>query len=186
MTADEVIDDLKDEMRKTLDAFRQELSRIRSGRATTALLDGILPEYYGTRTALNQIATVSVPEPRLIIVQPFDRQALTAIEKAIQQSDLGLNPLNDGKILRLPIPDLTEERRKEIVRQVRKKTEDYRVSVRGHRHDALEMLKEMCKEKELTEDDQHRAKDRVEGEVKEILERVGEMLKAKEKEVRTV
>lgn len=186
MTADEVIEDLRREMQKTLEAFRQELSRIRTGRATTALLDGIHPEYYGARTALNQLATVSAPEPRLLVVQPFDREALNAIEKAIQQSDLGLNPLNDGKILRIPIPELTEERRKEIVRHLRKKTEDYRVSVRSHRHDALEMFKEMVKEKELTEDENHRARDRVEAEVKEALERVEEMLKAKEKDVLAV
>lgn len=186
MTDHEVVEDLKKEMDKTLGAFRRELAKIRTGRATTALLDGIQAEYYGTRTPLKQIAQVNVPEPRLIVVQPFDKAALTAIERAIQQSDLGLNPLNDGKILRIPIPELTEERRKEIVRHTRKLAEEYRVSLRAHRHDSLEFLKELLKEKEVTEDDSHRIKDRIEAETKAFLEHVEDGLKKKEQEIMTV
>jgi len=183
MNTQEVINDLKAEMEKTITAFRKEMARIRTGRASTALLDGIHPEYYGTKTPLIQLATVSAPEPRLLIVQPYDKAALTAIEKAIQQSDLGLNPQSDGKILRIPIPELTEERRKEIVRHLRKLAEEYRVSVRSHRHDSLELLKEMLKDKEINEDDSHKAKEKVESETKHQLDRLEEVLKAKEKEV---
>ena len=186
MTDQEVLDDLKKEMEKTVTAFRRELSRTRTGRASTALLEGIQAEYYGAKTPLIQLATLSAPEPRLLIVQPFDKTALTAIEKAIQQSDLGLNPQSDGKILRIPIPELNAERRKEIVKHVHKVAEEFRVSVRAHRHDALELLKEMLKEKELTEDENHRVKEKVEATTKEYLERVDKALKAKEEEILSV
>lgn len=186
MTDQEVLDDLKKEMEKTVAAFRRELSRTRTGRASTALLEGIQAEYYGAKTPLIQLATLSAPEPRLLIVQPFDKTALTAIEKAIQQSDLGLNPMSDGKILRIPIPELTAERRKEIVRHLHKVTEDFRVSVRAHRHDALELLKEMLKEKDITEDDSRRAREKIEGVTKEYLERLDKTLKVKEEEVLSV
>jgi ribosome recycling factor len=186
MTDREVLDDLKKEMEKTAGAFRRELARTRTGRASTALLEGIQAEYYGAKTPLIQLATLSAPEPRLLIVQPFDKTALTAIEKAIQQSDLGLNPMSDGKILRIPIPELTAERRKEIVRHLHKVAEDFRVSMRAHRHDALELLKEMLKEKELTEDDNRRAREKIEAVTKESLERLDKILKAKEEEVLSV
>lgn len=186
MTDQEVLDDLKKEMEKTLAAFRKELSRTRTGRATTALLEGIHADYYGAKTPLIQLATMSAPEPRLLVIQPFDKAALAAIEKAIQQSDLNLNPLSDGKILRVPIPELTADRRKEIVRHLHKVAEDFRVSMRAHRHDSLELLKEMLKEKELTEDDSRRAREKVEAATKEYLERVDKALKAKEEEVLSV
>jgi ribosome recycling factor len=186
MTDQEVLDDLKKEMEKTVAAFRRDLARTRTGRASTALLEGIHADYYGAKTPLIQLATLSAPEPRLLVVQPFDKTALTAIEKAIQQSDLGLNPMSDGKILRIPIPELTAERRKEIVRHLHKVAEDFRVSVRAHRHDALELLKEMLKEKELTEDDNRRARDKIEAATKDYLERVDKVLKSKEEEVLSV
>jgi ribosome recycling factor len=186
MTDQEVLEDLKKEIEKTIAAYRRELGRTRTGRASTGLLEGIQAEYYGAKTPLIQLATLSAPEPRLLIVQPFDKAALQAIEKAIQQSDLGLNPMSDGKILRIPIPELTAERRKEIVRHLHKVTEDYRVSVRAHRHDSLELLKEMLKEKDITEDDNRRARDKIEAATKEALERVDKILKAKEEEVLSV
>lgn len=186
MTDQEVLDDLKREMEKTLTAFRRDLARTRTGRASTALLEGIHAEYYGAKTPLIQLATLSAPEPRLLVVQPFDKTGLTAIDKAIRQSDLGLNPISDGKILRIPIPELTAERRKEIVRHLHKVAEDFRVSVRAHRHDALELLKEMLKEKELTEDDNRRAREKIEATTKEYLERVDKVLKGKEEEVLSV
>jgi len=186
MTDQEVLDDLKREMEKTVTAFRRELARTRTGRASTALLEGIHAEYYGAKTPLIQLATLSAPEPRLLIVQPFDKVALIAIEKAIQQSDLGLNPMSDGKILRIPIPELTAERRKEIVRHLHKVAEDFRVSLRAHRHDALELLKEMLKEKDLTEDDSRRARDKIEATTKDYLERIDKVLKGKEEEVLSV
>jgi ribosome recycling factor len=186
MTSQEVIDDLRKELDKTIGAFRHEISRIRTNRASTALLEGLHADYYGARTPVNQLATINAPEPRLLVVQPYDKAALVAIEKAIQASDLNLNPLNDGKILRIPIPELTEERRKEIVKHVRKKAEDYRVSARAHRHDSLELVKEMVKEKDLTEDDAKRIREKIEAETKQALERVEEVLKGKEKEVLAV
>jgi ribosome recycling factor len=186
MTDQEVLDDLKREMEKTVTAFRRDLARTRTGRASTALLEGIHADYYGAKTPLIQLATLSAPEPRLLVVQPFDKAALTAIEKAIQQSDLGLNPMSDGKILRIPIPELTAERRKEIVRHLHKVAEDFRVSLRAHRHDALELLKEMLKEKELTEDDSRRARDKIEATTKDYLERLDKVLKGKEEEVLSV
>lgn len=186
MTQQEVLDDLKKEMEKTLAAFRKELTRTRTGRASTALLEGIQAEYYGAKTPLIQLATMTAPEPRLLVIQPFDKAALQAIEKAIQTSDLGLNPQSDGKILRIPIPELTQERRKEIVRHLHKMAEDFRVSTRAHRHDALELLKEMLKEKDLTEDDHRRAKEKIEHETKDYLEKIDKTLKAKEEEVLSV
>jgi ribosome recycling factor len=186
MTAQEVLDDLKRELEKTASAFGRELARIRTSRASTALLEGIHADYYGARTPIHQMATISAPEPRLLVVQPYDKTGLQAIERAIQQSDLGLNPLNDGKILRIPIPELTEERRRELVRHVRKIAEDFRVSARAHRRDALELLKEMVKEKELTEDDERRHKEKVESDTHASLDRIEKALKKKEEEVLAV
>jgi ribosome recycling factor len=187
MTPDaEVLDGCKKDMEKTIGAFRKELSHVRTGRASTALLEGITVDYYGARTPLNQLATLSAPEPSLLVVQPYDRSVLGAIEKAIQASELGLNPLNDGKILRVPIPPLTEERRRDLVKHVRKLAEDYRVSVRNHRRDSLEMLKELEKDREITEDDRRHTAEKVEALTKDHVERVEKVLKAKEDEIMAV
>jgi ribosome recycling factor len=154
---DEVLASCKDDMDKTIGAFKRELSHVRTGRANTALLDGIQVEYYGAKTPLNQLATLSAPEPTLLVIQPFDKGSVAAIEKAIKASDLGLNPQNDGKLIRVPVPPLTEERRRDLVKHTRKLAEDYRVSVRSHRRDSLEMLKELEKERTITEDDRRHA-----------------------------
>jgi ribosome recycling factor len=182
MTED-VLSQLRDDMEQTVVKFRRELGRIRTGRASTSLLEGILVDYYGTKTPLNQLAGVTVPEPRLLLLQPYDKGALHEIERAIQQSDLGLTPLNDGKIIRIPIPELTAERRRDLVKHLHKVTEEYRVSVRNHRRDAIDMLKELEKAKEITEDDLHRAQDKVQQVTNEFIERVDKTLKAKEEEV---
>jgi len=181
-----IIDDCKNEMEQTLVAFKRELARLRTARATTALLDGILVDYYGAKTPLNQLASLSAPEARLLIVQPFDRTAITDIERALQQSDLGLTPQNDGKIIRIPIPELTEQRRKDLVKHVKKVAEEFRVSVRAHRRDTLEMMKEMHKEKELTDDDLKRDQERMEHLTKEYVEKVDKILKTKEDEIMAV
>ena len=152
---------LQKEMEGSVSALRKELSKIRTGRASTALLEHIMVDYYGASTPLNQLATLSAPEPRLLVIQPFDRSAMTEIEKAILKSDLGLTPSNDGKIIRIPIPQLTEERRKELVKHVKKIAEEYRVSVRNHRRVAIEQLKEAEKKKEITADDAKHGHDRV-------------------------
>ena len=187
MTPDgEVLESCKQDMEKTVGAFRKELSHVRTGRASTALLEGITVDYYGTKTPLNQLATLSAPEPTLLVVQPYDKSVMGAVEKAIKASELGLNPLNDGKLIRVPIPPLTEERRRDLVKHVKKLAEDYRVSVRSHRRDSLEMLKELEKEKDITEDDRRHAAEKVEALTKEYVERVDKVLKAKEDEIMAV
>jgi ribosome recycling factor len=182
----EVIDTAKQEMEATLGALKKDLGHVRTGRATTHLLDGLTVEYYGAKTPLIQVATVNAPDPTLLVIQPFDRTALQAIEKAIHTSDLGLTPQNDGKIIRVPIPPLTEERRRELTKHVRKVAEDYRVGVRNHRRDALEMLKELEKDKEITQDDHRHAHDKVEALTKEYVERIDKMIKVKEDEIMAV
>jgi ribosome recycling factor len=181
-----VIDDCKQEMEQTVAAFRKDLSRLRTSRASTALLEGIVVEYYGARTPLNQLASLSAPEARLLIIQPFDRTAIADIERAIFQSDLGLTPVNDGKIIRIPIPELTEQRRKDLVKHVKKTAEEFRVSVRAHRHDAIDMLKELHKEKELNDDDFKKQQERIETLTKEYVEKVDKVLKGKEEEIMAV
>jgi len=182
----QVLDGLKQEMEQSLDGLRKELTKVRTGRASTALIDGILVEYYGTRTPLNQLAALSAPEPRLLVIQPYDKSVMGAVEKAIYQSDLGLTPVNDGKVIRVPIPELTEERRKELVRHVKKIGEEYRVSVRTHRRDANERIKKMQKDKQLTEDDARGTQDRVQKMTDEYIEKVEKVLKAKEDELLVV
>ena len=182
----EVLDSAKQDMEKTIGALKKELSHVRTGRASTALLEGITVEYYGAKTPLNQVATLSAPEATLLVIQPYDKSVIQAIEKAIQMSDLGLNPLNDGKLIRIPIPPLNEERRRDLVKHVRKLAEDYRVSMRAHRRDSLEMLKELEKEKDITEDDRRHAAEKIEALTKEYVERVEKVLKAKEDEIMAV
>jgi ribosome recycling factor len=185
MTA-EVIENLKTELDKTHAALKKELSHVRTGRASTTLLEGIHVDYYGTRTPLNQLASLSAPEPSLLVIQPYDKSVIQAIEKAIQTSDLGLNPQNDGKLIRIPIPPLTEERRRELVKHVKKVAEEFRVGARNHRRDALEMLKELEKDKDINEDDRRHADQKVEAMTKECLERMEKTLKAKEDEIMAV
>lgn len=183
---DAVIDDLKRELDATVVALRHELTRVRTGRASVGLLDGLTIDYYGAKSPLNQVASLSAPEPRLLIIQPFDRSVLGDIERAIHQSDLGLTPANDGKIIRVPIPELTEERRKNLVKHVRKIGEDYRVSARNHRRDAIDLLKTLEKDKEITEDDLRKAQEKVEELTKHCIERIDQVLKAKEADVMEV
>ncbi|MFI5395655.1 MAG: ribosome recycling factor [Candidatus Binatia bacterium] len=183
---DQVVEELRQEMERTVNALRRELARTRTGRASTSLLEGIVVEYYGTRTPLNQLAGLSAPEPRLLVIQAYDKTALAQIERAILQSDLGLVPVNDGKILRVPIPELTEERRRDLVKHVRKVAEDHRVSMRNHRRDALDLLKALEKDKEITEDDLRRAQEKAQEITKMYIERVDQVLKAKEDEIMEV
>jgi ribosome recycling factor len=181
---EDVIADVKKEMEGTVTAMRRELARTRTGRASTALFEGIVVEYYGA--PLNQLATLSAPEARLLVIQPYDRGAITEIERAILQSDLGLVPQNDGKLVRVPIPELTEQRRRDLVKHVRKVAEDFRVSVRNHRRDANDMLKELQKDGDITEDDLRRGHDKTQELTKEYTERLDKILKAKEDEIMEV
>ncbi len=148
---DEVYAQTKTSMTKSIEALQKDLKRIRTGRASLALLDGITVDYYGTPTPINQLATLSIPEARQIIIQPWDSRAVPEIEKAILKSELGLTPMNDGKLVRITLPPLTAERRKELVKVVRKMAEEFKVQIRNHRRDANELLKDMKKEKEISE-----------------------------------
>jgi ribosome recycling factor len=176
----------EDKMAKSLEKLGQELSSIRSGRATGNLLDHIKVEYYGTMTPMKQVAAVSVPDGRTIEIKPWDAGALQAIEKAIQLSDLKLTPNNDGKLIRLVIPMLTEERRKEMVKVVRKLAEDFRVAIRNDRRDAMEKIKKAEKDKVLTEDQKKSAEGALQGVTDLYIKKVDDTLAAKEKEILTV
>jgi ribosome recycling factor len=182
----EVLQGLTTEMKETVEAFRRELTRTRTGRASPALLEGLTVEYYGAKTPLNQVAGVSAPEPRLLLIQAYDRSTLGPIEKAIMQSDLGLTPVNDGKVLRVPIPELTEDRRRDLVKHVRKVGEDFRISLRSHRRDTIDLLKEMEKDKEISSDDLHRGQDKAQEITKTFTDQIDQVLKAKEDEIMEV
>jgi ribosome recycling factor len=177
---------LQKDMEGSIAALRKELTKIRTGRASTALLEHITVDYYGATTPLIQLATLSAPEPRLLVVQPFDRSAIGEIEKAILKSDLGLTPNNDGKVIRIPIPQLTEERRRELVKHVKKIAEEYRVSVRNHRRVAIEHLKEAEKKKEITADELKHGQERVQKVTDDYIGRIDKIVKAKEEEVMEV
>jgi ribosome recycling factor len=177
---------LQKEMDQSVGALRKELAKLRTGRASTALLEHVVVEYYGAHTPLNQLATLSAPDPRLLVIQPFDRSAMGDIEKAILKSDLGLTPNNDGKVIRVPIPQLTEERRKELVKHVKRIAEEFRVSIRSHRRDAVERLKEAEKKKEITADDFKHGQDRIQKITDEFIGRIEKIIKAKEEEVMEV
>jgi len=182
----EVIDECRAEMEKAVAALRKDLARVRTGRATTGLLEGVSVDYYGARTPLNQIASLSAPDPRLLVVQPFDKSVIGEIERAILKSDLGMTPQNDGKLIRIPVPELTEERRRDLVKHVRKITEDFRVSLRNHRRDGIEMLKALEKDKEISEDERRQGQDRIDALTKEYVEKIDGVLKAKEEEIMAI
>lgn len=180
---DEVYEDMKDRMEKSLEALKREFTKVRTGRASASLLDNIRVDYYGTPTPLNQMASLSTPEARLILIQPWDTSVMEDIEKAILKSELGLNPMNDGKVLRIAIPALTEERRKELVKVIGKMGEDSRVAVRNIRRDANDMIKDLKKEKEISEDDAFKAQDEVQNVTQDYINKVDEILEGKEKEI---
>ena len=173
-------------MDKAVEDLRRELSGVRSGRASISLLDHITVEYYGAPTPLNQVATLSVPEPTLITAQPWDLSLLTAIEKAIRSSDLGLNPGNDGKLIRIPIPPLTEERRKQLAKHVGKVLEDHRTAIRNIRRDENEVIKKMLKDKQVSEDEERKALEEVQKLTDQYTAKVEELAKKKEEEILTV
>jgi ribosome recycling factor len=185
-TVDELIHDAKERMAKTVEHSKSEFATVRTGRASASLLDRIEVDYYGTQTPLRQLSTVNVPEPRMLTVQPFDPSSIRAIEKAIQESDLGLTPSNDGKMIRLPIPQLTEERRKELVKVVRNMAEEHRVAVREIRRDAMRHLKELVDSGDVGADEEHRAEGRVQELTDEHTKQIDELLKHKEAEVMEV
>ncbi len=178
-----VLDDNKERMEKSLQSLDKEFKRLRTGRASSALLDGIRVDYYGTSTPLDQLASISIPDSRTISIQPWDRGAFKDVEKAILKSDLGLNPVNDGKTLRIIIPSLTEERRKELVKIAKKFTEEAKVSIRNIRRDANDTLKKQEKAKEITEDELHKTQDDVQKLTDEYIVKTDAVFAAKEKEI---
>jgi ribosome recycling factor len=180
---DDIYQDTKESMSKSIEALERELQRVRTGRASLSILDGIKVDYYGTLTPLNQMATLAVPESRLITIQPWDVSVIKDIEKALLKSDLGLTPANDGKILRISIPPLTEERRKELVKLVHKMCEEHKVSVRNVRRDSNEMLKSLKKDGDISEDEAFKAQDEVQKITDEHVKLIDECYTKKEKEI---
>src|SRR4051795_9274465 len=182
-TAEEFIGGAGERMDKSVEHARNEFTTIRTGRASSGLLDRITVDYYGTQTPLKQLATINVPEPRMLTIQPFDPSSIKAIEKAIQESDLGLTPSNDGKMIRLPMPQPTEERRKELVKVVRKIAEEGKVAVRNVRRDTVQHLKDL---KEVGSDDEHRAEERVQKLTDDHTKTIDDLLRHKEAEIMEV
>ena len=183
---DDLIQDAVRRMDKSVETTQHEFNSIRTGRASSALLDHVAVDYYGTATPLNQLATINVPEPRMLTIQPFDPSSVKAIEKAIMESDLGLTPSNDGKVIRLPIPQLTEERRKDLVKVVRHMAEEGKVAIRNVRRDAIHHLKELVDKGEVGSDEEHRAEERVQKLTDEHVNEIDELLKRKEAEIMEV
>ncbi len=183
---DDLIEDAVHRMDVSVDATQTKFNTVRTGRASPALLDRIQIDYYGSKTPLKQLATINAPEPRLLTVQPFDPSSLRQIERAIQESDLGLTPSNDGKVIRLPIPQLTEERRKELVKLVRGMAEEGRVAVRNVRRDVMHHLQELVKNGEVGDDEERRAEERVQKLTDEHVKKIDELLKHKEAEIMEV
>ena len=180
---EEILSELREKMTKTSEALKKEYKRIRTGRASSALLDGIRVDCYDTQMPLEQLASISVPESRLITIQPWDQSIIGNIEKSILKSELGLTPMNDGKIIRISIPTLTEERRKELAKLARKMAEDSKIALRNHRRDANEMFKELKNEKEISEDEYHKSHDDVQKITDEFIEKIEEITTKKEKEI---
>lgn len=173
-------------MARSIESFRKELGKIRTGRASFSLLEGIKVDYYGTPTPLQQVGTLSVPESRMITITPWDAKMVGPIEKAVRASGLGLNPASDGKVVRIPIPPLTEERRKDLVKVVRKMAEDARIAIRNIRRDAIDRIKEREKNKEISEDEMKRHQERVQKETDSYIRKIDEILKSKEQEIMEV
>jgi ribosome recycling factor len=185
-TLEEWIEDATRRMDKSVESAAHEFNTVRTGRASAALLDRIQVDYYGTPTPLQQLATINVPEPRMITVQPYDPSSIKAIERAILESDLGLTPSNDGKLIRLPIPQLTEERRKELVKVVRHLAEEGRVAVRNVRRDVMHDLKELVRNGEVGDDEERRAEERVQKVTDDHVAKIEDLLKRKEAEIMEV
>jgi ribosome recycling factor len=185
-TVDELIQDARRRMDRSVEATHTEFNTVRTGRASPALLDRITVDYYGQPTPLKQLATISAPEPRLLTVQAFDPSSVKAIEKSIMESDLGLTPSSDGKLIRLPIPQLTEERRKELVKVVRHMAEEGRVAVRNVRRDAIHHLKELVDNGDVGADEEHRAEEFVQKVTDEHVAKIDDLLKHKEAEIMEV
>ena len=182
----EILDIATDKMNKTINVMKQEYNSLRAGRANPQALDRIMVDYYGSPTPINQMGNISVPEPRMLIIALWDSKMIPAVEKAIQKSDLGINPANDGKVIRLIFPELTQERRKELAKVIRKKAEESKVAVRSIRRDAMEDIKKQKKDNLLTEDDQKKLEEKVQKLTDEKVKEIDTIAQAKEKEIMSV
>ena len=182
----DIMTDAEDRMQKSVELFRKDLATVRAGRANPSILDKVTVDYYGAQTPLNQLGNISAPEPRMLTIQPWDKSSLGAIEKAIQKSDLGLNPSNDGSIIRLVIPQLTEERRSQLVKTTRKKGEECKVSVRNVRRDAADKIKACEKAKECSEDEAKKAAEDLQKSTDKFVKEVDRVLEIKDKEIMEV
>ena len=182
----EIQNKLQQQMDKTIEALKHEFATIRAGRANAQMLDKIRVDYYGTPTPINQVGSISVPEPRTLMINPWDKSAMKDIETAIRNSDLGLNPTNDGEVIRLNVPALTEERRKELCKQAKKASEDFKVRIRNERRDANDKLKKLEKEGEITEDDLKKAQDNVQKMTDKYIKEIDTLLDIKEKDIMAV
>jgi ribosome recycling factor len=186
MSEKDVIKDTKPRMDTVIEDFRRKLTTVRTGRAAVSLLDSVMVDYYGTMTPLSQMASVGAPEPQMLTVQPWDQTQVAPIERAIRASDLGLNPSNDGKLVRIPIPSLTEERRKQLAKQVHEIAEDHRTAVRNIRRDANERLKKMLKDKQISEDNERDGLEEVQKLTNSYIAKIDDLTKSKEHELTTV
>jgi ribosome recycling factor len=184
--AEDVLGDLKGRIAKTLDDLRRELAKVRTGRANPALLEGVRVDYYGQMSPLNQIANVTVADPRLIVIKPWEKSMITVIEKAINAAGLGVNAQSDAELVRVPIPPLTEERRREFVKVVKHKGEEHKIAIRNERRDAKEMLEEAVKEGEISEDEGKKAMEKLQAEVDAGIKKVDEIIANKEKDLMQV
>lgn len=179
----DIIENAQEKMNKTIAVLKRDLGSLRAGRANPQLLDRIMVDYYGTPTPINQMGTINSPEPRMLVISLWDLSMLSAVEKAIQKSDIGINPSNDGKLIRLIFPELTEERRKELVKSVRKKAEESKVAIRAIRRDANEAIKKDCKDSVITEDDQKRLEDKAQKATDAAIKDIDRICSEKEKEL---
>lgn len=180
---DEILSELRQNMNNTLDALKKQFMKVRTGRASTALLDGIKVNCYDTQMPLDQVASLSVPDSRLIIIKPWDQSIIGDIEKSILKSELGLTPMNDGKIIRIPIPPLTEERRKELAKLAKKMAEEGKISMRNHRREANELFKELKNEKKISEDEMYKSQDEIQKITDEFIKKTDEITAEKEREI---
>jgi ribosome recycling factor len=180
---DDITQDTDNGMKKAVDSFKRDLQKIRTGRANTAMLDGIKVDYYGTPTPVNQVANITVVDARLITVKPWEKNMIAVIDKAIRASDLGINPVADSELVRLPIPPLTQERRRDLAKSVGKQTEEARVAVRSARRDAMDMVKEAEKDKQITEDERKKGEKAIQDLTDKYIAQVEEIAKSKEKEI---
>lgn len=186
MSVDNVLTENKPKMEAVIEDFKRRLTNVRTGRATVGLLDAVMVDYYGVPTPLSQMASVNIPEPQMLTVQPWDASQISAIEKAINQSNLGFNPSNDGKMIRLPIPPLNEERRRQLAKQIHEIAEEHKIAVRNVRHSSNDSLKKMLKDKTISEDDERYGLEEVQKHTNTYVGKIDELAKTKEQEIMSV